>query len=65
MKELVACETVAAIVVHLRLAGDREVSLSGHTTPRPKTLCDAEAAWDTRLPITASTCSICRYKAGL
>ena len=64
LKTLVVCETTAAITTHLRVVtADAPISLSGFAN-RPKTLCDVDAAWDTRLPVTSARCSICRDKAG-
>ena len=60
---LVACESVAAIVVHLRDDALAPVRLSGHPFPRPRALCDAEVAWDTQLPTNSATCRKCVEKA--
>ena len=55
----VTCESVAAIIVHLRDAAFVPIRLSGHSFPRPRALCDAEIAWDTRLPVSAASCRTC------
>lgn len=57
--QLVACETVAAVVLHVRRIVDRGVRLSGHVAPRPLALCGTPIAWDTRLPVSAVTCRRC------
>jgi hypothetical protein len=57
---LFTCETTAAIVVHARFPNGVPQKLGGHAMPRPKTLCGADAAWDTRLPLFAVTCKTCR-----
>jgi hypothetical protein len=57
---LVTCETVAAVVVHVRRIVDREVHLGGHIAPRPLALCGMPADWDTMLPVSAASCRRCR-----
>ena len=59
MSEFITCESTAAIVLHARRIGISPVTLSGHSAPRPITLCGTEAAWDTRLPLTAVKCRKC------
>ena len=56
---LVTCESVAAIIVHLRDEAVAPIRLSGHSFPRPRALCDAEIAWDTKLPVDAASCGTC------
>jgi hypothetical protein len=61
LPELVICETPPAIVPHLRVVTDEfPIRLSGHPFPRPRALCGAEVAWDTRIPVTSSRCRDCR-----
>lgn len=65
---MVVCETVSAIVFHLREYDDPdELRYGGHQYPRPRTLCDNEAAWDTKIPVAYHnvTCKACRDKARL
>lgn len=58
--DLVVCESVAAIVPHLRRVTEAvPIKLSGHASPRPLSLCGNEIAWDTRLPLSAARCSKC------
>lgn len=57
--KLVVCETVAAISTHLRDVGEVPINYGGHMLPRPKALCKAQIAWDTRLPISATRCTVC------
>ncbi len=59
MSDYVTCETVAAIVVHIRRASDAPVRLNGHTSPRPTSLCGMEVAWDTQIPVSSATCRKC------
>lgn len=61
---LVVCETTAAISTHFRLVSPEfPIRLGGHW-PRPKTLCDKEAAWDTQLPIKpGARCGLCQQEA--
>lgn len=57
------CESVAAIVVHLREPGPKGFcSGGGADTPA---LCGAKVAWDTRIPFEAVTCRRCRVVVGL
>lgn len=65
---LVVCESVAAIVFHLRTYEDpSELKFGGHAPPRPLSLCEREIAWDTKIPVryTAVTCKTCRERSGL
>lgn len=56
---LVVCETVAAITTHLReVTPETPLNYGGHH-PRPKALCGAEIAWDTKLPLTDTRCRGC------
>jgi hypothetical protein len=65
--EMVTCETVAAIVVHVRRLGPGipPIRLSGHST-RPFALCGSPIDWDTQIPATEPcvTCRSCRKVAG-
>lgn len=58
MRELVTCESTAAITLHLRSTREIPVSLSGFAT-RPRALCGAEVAWDTRIQVSAASCCKC------
>lgn len=55
----VTCETTAANLVHVRELGSTPPKFVGHITPKPTTLCGSVAAWDTRNPVAAATCSQC------
>lgn len=55
----VTCETTAANLVHVREVGSTPPKFGGHITPKPTALCGAVAAWDTRIPVAAATCSQC------
>lgn len=55
---LITCESVVAVTVHLRDSTDVAPNYGGHH-PRPNALCGATVAWDTRLPITAARCRAC------
>ncbi len=61
---LIACETIAAIVVHLRRVPEGGPNYTG---TRIKPLCHAYTddvpGWDTRLPLSAVTCRGCRERA--
>lgn len=59
MADFVTCESVAAIVVHIREIVERGINIHGHARPRPKALCGAEVAWDTRIPLAGATCRKC------
>lgn len=65
---MVTCETVAAIVVHVRRLGPgiAPVRLSGHSSPRPFALCGSPVDWDTQNPVNdrTVTCRSCRKAAG-
>lgn len=52
---LVTCETVAAIVLHVRRVTDVPVRLGGHTAPRPLALCGSPVDWDTQIPVASVT----------
>lgn len=54
---LSTCETLAAIVVHVRQLGPKGLCYSGGADT--KTLCGAEASWDSRIPIEGVTCRTC------
>jgi len=56
--KLITCESVAAITLHLRDASIIAPNYSGHH-PRPKALCDAEIAWDTKIPTSMARCRAC------
>jgi hypothetical protein len=56
---LVACETVAAVVLHVRRIADRGVKLGGHVAPRPLALCGSPVDWDTQRPVSAVHCRSC------
>jgi hypothetical protein len=62
---LVTCETIAAIVIHVRRIGDRPIRLSGHSD-KPTTLCGRLADWDTLIPVSpaAVSCRRCRVVLG-
>lgn len=68
--DLIICETVAAISTHYRVVtAEHPFKPSGHASPRPKTFCEGDVAWDTQLPprrfdgtLTAS-CKTCRGTA--
>lgn len=63
--KLVVCESTVAITTHLReYEDDSELSYTGHS-PRKRALCDAEIAWDTKLPLQAARCMTCRDRGGL
>lgn len=66
--EVVTCESVAALVLHLRRLGPGipPVRLSGHGGPGPFALCGSVIAWDTQRPATERcvTCRTCRLLAG-
>jgi hypothetical protein len=47
---LFACETTAAVVLHVREGRPDSIRLSGHKRPWPKALCGADIAWDTKIP---------------
>lgn len=53
------CETIAAVVLHIRRVGDRPVHLGGHVTPKPFALCGSPVGWDCQSPISAATCVRC------
>ena len=65
--DFVVCETIAAVTTHLRVVSSETapVQYGGHRMPRPLALCDAEIAWDTKLPLTAARCMKCRAASGL
>jgi hypothetical protein len=58
--DLVTCETVAAIVLHVRRVVDRGFRPSGHVTPRPLALCGSPVDWDTKQPVESTSCHSCR-----
>lgn len=65
--DVVACESAAAIVYHLRRIGDGYAPIrDGGHWPRPSALCGAEIAWDTHVPPTerSITCRACRVAMG-
>lgn len=64
MSELVVCESVAAVTTHLRDMSTVPFNPSGRY-PRPRSLCGAEVAWDTRIPVSNARCRTCREEAGL
>jgi hypothetical protein len=52
--EFVTCETVAAIVLHVRrVTAAAPIPLGGHTAPRPRALCGAPVDWDTQIPVAS------------
>lgn len=55
---LITCESVAAITLHLRDASTIPPNYSGHH-PRPKALCGSEIAWDTKIPASMARCRAC------
>jgi len=55
----IVCESTAAIVAHVRRIGDVAPNYGGHVV-RPLALCGAPIAWDTKLPLAATTCRTCR-----
>lgn len=56
--KLVVCETVAAIVLHLREVGDGEINYNGRDA-YAETLCGADVGWDTKDELAASNCRDC------
>lgn len=59
--EFVVCETLTAMVQHLRqVTATSPVNLGGHTSPKPVTLCGMQADWDTRIPVGCETCHTCK-----
>jgi hypothetical protein len=60
--QFVTCETVAAIVLHVRRVTDIPVRLTGHSTPRPRALCGRPVDWDTQRPVAIGhiTCRDCK-----
>lgn len=59
---LIVCESIAAVTTHLREVTDIAPNYGGHVK-RPKALCGAEIAWDTRLPVGAARCLACMRAA--
>jgi hypothetical protein len=60
MADFIVCETVAAIVTHIRqLTPNHPANYSGHKPPRPLALCGSAIAWDMKLPLDTATCSMC------
>lgn len=62
MNNHTTCETLAAIVIHIRAISTIPVSLFGYKVrsgARPKALCDARVAWDTQIPVASATCARC------
>lgn len=58
--KLIVCETVAAITPHLRVVTvNHPENYHGHATPKPKALCGAFVAWDTKLTLEAARCASC------
>jgi len=55
----IICESIAAIVTHVRRIAGTEPSYSGHAI-RPLALCGASIAWDTKLPLSTASCRTCR-----
>lgn len=54
------CETIAAIVVHIRELRDGEDPFySGIREPSRGTLCGEKHAWDNRIPLSRATCRTC------
>jgi len=66
--EFVTCETVNAIVVHVRRVSalTQPVRLSGHPSPSPFAMCGTPIAWDTQIPASEKcvTCRSCRKAMG-
>lgn len=56
---LVVCETLAAIVLHLRLVGDGEINYNGRDA-YAETLCGSDVGWDTKDDPTEVTCRECQ-----
>lgn len=59
---LVICETVAAIVLHVRrVTPTSPIRLGGHST-KPLALCGSRVDWDTECPVSLInvTCRDCR-----
>ena len=54
----VTCETVAAIVLHIRIVGPEGVRRAGFSE-RPKSLCGAKVSWDTGIMPGLATCRDC------
>ena len=62
---LISCESVAAVVLHLRVLAEAPVSYSGHPWNEVKALCTSVVAWDMKIPVSYATCRVCRDAAGL
>lgn len=60
----VTCESVAAIVLHVREVGTTPISYSGFAQ-RPRALCETKVAWDTKISVELASCRTCRALAGL
>ncbi len=60
---IVVCETVAAIVLHLREVGEGKVNYSGRDA-YALTLCCVPVGWDTKHEVSEATCRTCIACAG-
>ena len=56
--KLSVCESVAAIVLHLREVVDGDVNYSG-SIPERMTLCGMGVGWDTKDDLVHATCRDC------
>lgn len=57
MSELIACETNAAITIHLRYLGEAGPKYGGGADTL--TLCGAKASWDLKCAVTEARCRTC------
>jgi hypothetical protein len=65
MSVYIICETIAAITTHVRRVDAlTPVRLGGHIHDRGPVLalCGKKVAWDTRLPLGAIGCALCRAR---
>jgi len=56
---LLTCETFAALVIHLRNAGDGTAYYNG-VPPGTVSLCGATIGWDVKSELDEATCTVCR-----
>lgn len=62
-EELICCETIAAITVHIRRVTEAGPKYGGGADSL--TLCGKKAAWDTKFDIEEARCMSCRKAAGM
>ena len=60
---LIACETVAAITIHLRPLGDAGPKYGGGADTLA--LCGAKVSWDLQCDTEQARCQTCRKAAGM